>query len=412
MKEYIKKNIWLGLSLFALFLAARYWSAVERALVLVLNAAWPLILGGIIAYVVNILMGFYETHLFKKIKSKTMQKLRRPLCILLSFVSLLLIIAFIVNMIIPELWNCLTLLAQKLPGIIEIVGSFFERHFNIDQTFIDGLIAKVENIDWEETAKQLLSGLGGAVSAAVTVVGTLTSYLVTFALALAFSVYVLAGKEQLKKAAVDIIHTYLSASKRARLLKIVRTFDQSFHKFIVGQCVEAVILGVLCIIGMLLLGIPYASMIGTLVGFTALIPVAGAYIGAVVGVIMIVTISPVKAAVFMVFLVVLQQLEGNLIYPRVVGSSIGLPGILVLAAITVGGGVMGIGGMLLSVPITAALYQLISEDISRRRREKRAGDEICDDIPDAVSCHEPEIKPVMKEIPMPSKKKSVEKKKR
>ena len=138
----------------------------------------------------------------------------------------------------------------------------------------------------------------------------------------------------------------------------MRVLNQSFHSFIVGQCTEAVILGLLCMGGMLLLRLPYAAMIGCLVGFTALIPIAGAYIGAVVGAFMIFTVSPVKAVIFIVFLVALQQLEGNLIYPRVVGSSIGLPGVWVLAAVTVGGGVLGIGGMLLGVPIAAAIYQL------------------------------------------------------
>ena len=142
--------------------------------------------------------------------------------------------------------------------------------------------------------------------------------------------------------------------------------NNSFHNYIVGQCTEAVILGILCTIGMLILRLPYASMIGALIAFTALIPVAGAYIGAGVGAFMILTVSPVKALVFLIFLVVLQQLEGNIIYPKVVGSSIGLPGIWVLAAVTVGGGILGIGGMLLGVPVTAALYQIIKDDIKER----------------------------------------------
>ena len=167
-----------------------------------------------------------------------------------------------------------------------------------------------------------------------------------------------------------MMEAYLSPSVRSRLLYVANTFDRCFGKFIIGQCVEAVILGGLCILGMLLLGIPYATMVGTLIGFTALIPVAGAYIGGVVGVLLIATVSPVKAVVFIVFLIVLQQLEGNLIYPRVVGSSIGLPGIWVLAAITVGGGVMGVMGMLLGVPLFAALYQILREDL--RRREEKA----------------------------------------
>ena len=144
------------------------------------------------------------------------------------------------------------------------------------------------------------------------------------------------------------------------------TTDTCFHSFIVGQCLDAVILGTLCIIGMSIFRFPYAMMIGCLVGFTALIPIAGAYIGAAVGAFMIFTVSPLQALLFIVFLVILQQLEGNLIYPKVVGASIGLPGIYVLAAITIGGGVMGIPGMLLGVPVTAALYKLVKDNMAKR----------------------------------------------
>ena len=160
--------------------------------------------------------------------------------------------------------------------------------------------------------------------------------------------------------------TYLGETALNRLVYVSRTVDNSFHSFIVGQCLDAVILGALCIIGMTVFRFPYAMMIGCLVGFTALIPIAGAYIGAAVGAFMIFTVNPLQALLFVVFLVVLQQLEGNLIYPKIVGASIGLPGIYVLAAITVGGGVMGIPGMLLGVPVTAALYQMLKANMAKR----------------------------------------------
>ena len=153
---------------------------------------------------------------------------------------------------------------------------------------------------------------------------------------------------------------------------VAAIFDDCFHRYIVGQCLEAVILGVLCIIGMLLLRMPYATMIGTLVGFTALIPIAGAWIGTGIGVFMILTVSPVKALIFLIFILILQQLENNLIYPKVVGSSMGLPGIWVLAAVTVGGGVMGIPGMVLWVPLTAAFYRLIREDVQKKAQLRAA----------------------------------------
>ena len=149
---------------------------------------------------------------------------------------------------------------------------------------------------------------------------------------------------------------------------VLHTLNDCFHKYIVGQCTEAVILGALCTIGMLILQLPYATMIGAFIAFTALIPVAGAYIGAIVGAFMIFTESPFKAIVFLIFIIVLQQFEGNIIYPRVVGSSMGLPAMWVLAAVTVGGGVMGIPGMLLGVPLAAALYRFVREDVNRGTR--------------------------------------------
>ena len=156
---------------------------------------------------------------------------------------------------------------------------------------------------------------------------------------------------------------------------MIHILDDCFHRYIVGQCTEAVILGALGSAGMVILRLPYALMVGALVAFTALIPVAGAYIGAAVGAIMILTVDPVKALIFLVFLVILQQLEGNLIYPKVVGSSMGLPGIWVLAAVTVGGGLAGILGMLLGVPLAAVVYRIIRDDV-RKHESKNCTEEM------------------------------------
>ena len=202
-------------------------------------------------------------------------------------------------------------------------------------------------------------------SSVVSVVSSVFSTIVTSLVALIFSVYLLLDKEKLISQGKRIISTYLPKNGK-NIFYVLETLNDSFHRFIVGQCTEAVVLGVLCIIGMWIFRFPYAMMIGVLIGFTALIPIAGAYIGAGVGAFMILTESPLKSLLFLVFIVILQQLEGNLIYPRVVGSSIGLPGIWVLAAITIGGGLMGIPGMLLAVPIMATLYRLLRDDMHKR----------------------------------------------
>ena len=221
----------------------------------------------------------------------------------------------------------------------------------------------------------LRSGVGGTVS----LVAGAASSIANLLIALVFAGYLLLGKERLAGQLGRVAHAYLSPEWEARVRYVVSVFDQTFHRFIVGQCLEAVVLGTLCALGMALLGFPYAVMTGTVVGATALIPVVGAYIGGAVGFLLVLTDSPVQALLFVVFLVVLQQLEGDLIYPRVVGSSIGLPGVWVLAAVTVGGGVGGILGMLLGVPTAASLYRLLAHDVARReeaaRNEAASGDD-------------------------------------
>ena len=173
-------------------------------------------------------------------------------------------------------------------------------------------------------------------------------------------------KEKLGNQFTRLFKRYIPDKITNKIFYVLGVLNKSFKSFIIGQCTEAVILGVLCMLGMLILRLPYAVMTGCLIGFTALIPIAGAYIGAGVGALMIFTVSPVQSVIFLIYLVILQQIEGNLIYPKVVGSSIGLPGIWVLAAVTVGGGVMGIMGMLVAVPVASAIYQIVREDVNRK----------------------------------------------
>ena len=200
-----------------------------------------------------------------------------------------------------------------------------------------------------------------------------------FVVGLIFAVYILFNKEKLASQADRLMRSYMKPRSEKRFRYFCATADKCFSSFIVGQCTEAVILGLLCAIGMAILRIPYASTIGTLIGATALIPIVGAYIGAAVGALMIVVVDPIKALWFLIFLVILQQVEGNVIYPKVVGSSVGLPGMWVLAAVTVGGGLGGIGGMLLGVPAAATVYKLLENDVHRRLDGDEHSDEASDD---------------------------------
>lgn len=376
MRVEWKSCLRIGVSAFLLFLAIYYWQGVTNLGALFLQAAFPLAVGAGIAYVANILMSFYEKRL--RLKNKWWQRLRRPACMALAFLTVVLALLLLIWLIIPQLVSCFQVLLEALPGAIESLYGWLEEHFNISawmaqqaQSMPDG------ETDWESLLKNVVSvlfkGVGGAMNAVVAVTSSLVGGTISLFMSLIFAVYILLGKERLGSQFTRLMKRTLGERRTGRVLDTLRVFDDCFHSYIVGQCLEALILGSLCAVGMMILRLPYSLMIGALVGVTALIPIAGAYIGGALGAIMVFSVSPVNALIFLVFLVILQQIEGNLIYPRTVGSSLGLPGIWVLAAVTVGGGVLGITGMLLFVPLTAAVYRLLGAYVrGGERGEKRA----------------------------------------
>ena len=282
-----------------------------------------------------------------------------------------LIAYMILRVVVPELVNAVILIGQSVPPLVEgIVDWLVKNMEGFPQT-----AEELENlqIDWNalgDTVWQYLkSGLSGVLNSTVSIVSGVIGGTIHFVISLIFSIYLLSSKEKLGRQAKALVRAYVKPELIERGRRIVRTADQTFSSFIVGQVTEAVILGTLCTLGMWLFRFPYAPMIGAFIGATALIPVVGAYLGGAVGVIMILTQDPVKAILFVVFLVVLQQLEGNLIYPKVVGSSIGLPGMWVLTAVTLGGGILGVSGMLIGVPVAATFYKLLGDDVRRRTAE-------------------------------------------
>lgn len=355
----------VGLSVFILYLCIAYWQFIAGAVSKVFGAALPLFVGFAISYVVNILMCFYEEKVFGKIKKASFMKFKRPLCILLAFLTLIAIIALVAGLVVPQLVSCIKLIISMLPGAIENLVAYVQTIPAISKDAVEYL----ENIDVEKFISQaagvLTSGVGNVMDTVFKAATSVVSGVVTTLLSVIFAIYLLVGKDNLIKKADKVFNHYVPDMFKNKIYYVLKVVDESFHKYIVGQCLEAVILGVLCTLGMTILRLPYAAMIGALIAFTALIPVAGAYIGAFIGAFMILMVSPIKALVFLIFLVILQQLEGNLIYPKVVGNSLGLPSILVLAAVTIGGTVVGVGGMLLGVPITAAIYRIVKDDINK-----------------------------------------------
>ena len=375
MKLTWKTCLRAGVTVVAVYLACTYWPVLTGALKVALAAASPLLIGAVIAYVANILMSFYEAHFFVKSKKPMVKKLRRPICMALSFLTAVAAIVWMLTTVLPELGKCVELIIARLPGALNTAYTWLDERFQLGALLKEmNLTLPGADFDWKSTITSavgfVMTGVGGAAKVAVTAVSSVFSTVVTMFLAIVFAIYLLAGKESLAARFTRLMRTYLGEKLTSRVMYILRVLDDSFHSFIVGQCTEALILGALCFIGMMIFGFGNALTISVMVGFTALIPIAGAYIAAAAGAFMLFVESPLTALGFVLFLTVLQQIEGNLIFPRVVGESIGLPGVWVLAAVTVGGGMMGIPGMLIGVPLASAVYRLVSRDIRAREMGK------------------------------------------
>lgn len=365
MKTDAKSLLKVGIAIFLLYLCIHYWTGISGFLLTIVGAAFPLTIGCVIAYLINILMSWFEWHYFPNSIRPAVIKSRRIVCLITAILSMLAIVALIVWLVLPQLIDCIMLIINILPGTIEKLLAQIEKLNILPEDIFNFL----EGIDWKSQIGKILegvtSGVGSVMETVFKAVSSVFSGVVTALLAIIFALYLLLGRDRLAGQFRRLMHRYLRPRWFDKVMYFLGILNDSFHKFIVGQCIEAVVLGLLCTIGMSIFRFPYATMIGALVAFTALIPVAGAYIGAGVGAFMILTVSPMQALLFLVFIVVLQQLEGNIIYPRVVGSSIGLPGIWVLAAVTIGGGIMGVVGMLLGVPLVAALYRILREDLQK-----------------------------------------------
>lgn len=367
-QNQLKRYGIIGVIAAAVCLFVMYFETVIAAVKTVIAAAAPLLLGMVIAYVLNLLLRLFERFYFPKSRQEKVMKSRRPMCILLSFLALFVILILLANLVVPELISAIRLVMDEIPSAAESARQWLIAHSDMMPSIRDSL--EQADINWQEMVKKtldvLVTGAGGIFGS---VLSFLTGFFGTVAKVLIgtiFAIYLLSAKETLAAQADSMMKAYVKPQMRIRILYVADTMHKTFTSFIAGQCAEAVIIGTLCALGMFLLRMPYAVMTGTVVGVTALIPVVGAYIGAAVGAFMVFTVNPIQALGFVIYLVLLQQLEGNLIYPKVVGSSIGLPGLWVLAAVTIGGGIFGIGGMLLGVPLTAAVYRLVEADVEKR----------------------------------------------
>ena len=333
----------------------------------VLAAFQPLIAGLVIAFILDRPCNFFARQ-YEKALSGRARRAARPLAVVTAYLVVILFVAVLVALVVPEL-------THSIEMFIGNIGTYAANF----QDLYDWVVAKLDleqlaSLDLSsgisDTLKDLLTGaldtLTNTLPHLVTMTGVVVSGVVTGVLALVFSIYMLSGAPRLTAQCRRLVKAYLPPQVSAPVLSVARLTVDTFSKYVNGQLVEACILGGLCFIGMCIFRFDYAPLISVIIGVSALIPIAGAYLGAGVAVLLLVLIRPMEAFWFLVFLVTLQQLEGNLIYPRVVGTTMGLPGIWVLAAVTVGGSLLGLAGMVVSVPIAAVAYTLLKNDLRSR----------------------------------------------
>jgi len=362
-----------GLILFTIFVLVALWNyeLVFNGIKFVWGVISPFVLGGVIAFIVNIPMRFFEEKLFDKAKvkkKKWAEKLARPLSLIFALLLIIGIIATVVLIVIPELGNTLLNLGKTIQDFIPKAQEWAIQTFKDNQE-----IAKwIADIDfkWNEILSQGLdflkngasSVLGSTFEAAMSIISGVASFFISFV----FSCYVLVQKEKLGEQVRKLMRAFMPEDWNNIFLALGSVVNKSFTNFFTGQCLEAVILGLMFLITMAIFRLPYALLISVLIAFTALIPIFGAFIGCGVGALLIFMVSPMKALIFIIMFLVLQQIEGNFIYPHVVGNSVGLPSIWVLVAVSVGGSLMGLAGMLIFIPITAVVYTMLRGIVNRR----------------------------------------------
>lgn len=375
-----KKNLLVVIA----FAIGLYWGlnhlgAIKSALGRIFGILEPFLLGGCIAFILNVPMKFFERRLKRLFKKKRI--LLRGISMLLAFVVAFGAIAFVIMTVIPELINTIKAINRGIPQFLNQLDKWVR---GLTDTYpdIQNYLNSLE-FNWakiSETALNVLQNsaknfLNSTWGVATSLIGGVTT---TF-LGIVFALYILAQKEKLGMQIKKVMWAYLPRKQVLKILKVGRLTHRTFSSFIAGQCTEAVVFGLLCYLSMMIFRFPYAVTISVLVGFTTLIPVLGAFLGTALGAILIMVSSPLKAVWFVVMVIVLQQIDGNFIYPRIVGSSVGLPSMWVLAAVTLGGSLMGVVGMLIFVPLASVLYALLRSSVYLRLNRRSITEESIQD---------------------------------
>ncbi len=354
-------------------LAVIHFNSMITVVAYGISVVMPFIIGGIIAFILNIPMTGIEKRLFQNAKGR-LRKMARPLSIVMTFFLFIAVIMLISFAIIPQITSAVREqeLAQRIPRFIDQILMQLQQWL-AKYPELQGKIIELQQmeVNWDEVftmiAGFLENGVGTSVlTSTVNIAGSIIGGVVNGLIAVVFSIYILASKETLARQFKKLLRTFTKPELSARALRVLKLLSDCFHKFITGQFLEAVILGCMFFVVLSVGRFPYAVMISLLIGVMALVPIVGAFVGCVVGAFLILMENPIQAVWFIVIFLVLQQIEGNLIYPKVVGSSVGLPSIWVLAAVTVGGSLFGIAGMLAFIPLLSAVYALLRERVNRK----------------------------------------------
>lgn len=371
MKIEIRKNIVFIITYIAIIIFALVnFEKILSILGYIINVLSPFLFGIILAFVLNVLVNFIEKKIFGKIKpSKTWQKVKRLVSITLSLILVILIIVFIMNLLIPQLKNSVSLFTESLPEYKEDVIGILNK-FDVTDSTINKVSEYLDN--FSKVITDYIKGNSKDVITVTTEVATSIVEIISKAIiAIVFAIYMIAQKETLRRQFNKLMNAYLKPKTIDKINTVAVTANKTFSNFVTGQCLEALIFGSLCFIGMLIFGFPYAPTISVLIGFTALIPIFGAFIGTALGAFLILMVSPIKAILFVVFIIILQQIEGNFIYPKVVGKSVGLSGMWVLLSVTVGASVGGILGLLIATPLCSLLYSFLTQIVNDRIRKNK-----------------------------------------
>ena len=372
-KSTQKAIIFTGIAIVLFYWCVENFSILRNGIQYVFGLIYPFVLGGAIAFIINVPMRNIEKHLFQRKKTRKFAKFRRPLAFVLTLLAVIMVATVLVLVVVPEITKAFSDLFERVPKAYAVLVKEIERLIQ-EYPEIGEQIATIK-IDWDSLMDSAIGffteGTKGLINSGIGVISGVVCGVTTTFISIVFAIYILFQKETLGHQFKKVLYALCKKSRAEKVLEITDLAATTFASFLSGQCLEAVILGSMFVLVMSLFKLPYAWLMGTIIAVTALIPMVGAFIGCFIGIFLILIVDPMQALIFAIMFLVLQQIEGNLIYPHVVGKSVGLPGMWVLVAVTVGGNLGGVIGMVLAIPLFSVVYVLLRKFVNRRLEERK-----------------------------------------